>query len=65
MCSMLLLILYAKCGDMIPHKDYVSWNSMLTSCLHHGLLHEAVNIFCLMVQDGVESDKVVISSVLG
>ncbi|CAG7884365.1 unnamed protein product [Brassica rapa] len=41
MCSMLLLILYAKCGDMIPHKDYVSWNSMLTSCLHHGLLHEA------------------------
>ncbi|CAH2077996.1 unnamed protein product, partial [Thlaspi arvense] len=68
-----LVDMYAKCGDivkgrnvfdMIPHKDYVSWNSMLTSYLHHGLLHEAVHIFRLMVQDGIEPDKVAISSVL-
>ncbi|RID78736.1 hypothetical protein BRARA_A01531 [Brassica rapa] len=68
-----LVDMYAKCGDivkarnvfdMIPHKDYVSWNSMLTSYLHHGLLHEAVHIFRLMVRDGVEPDKVAISSVL-
>jgi pentatricopeptide repeat protein len=68
-----LVVMYAKCGDivkarnvfdMIPHKDYVSWNSMLTGYLHHGLLHEALDIFRLMVQNGIEPDKVAISSVL-
>ncbi|VVA92594.1 unnamed protein product [Arabis nemorensis] len=68
-----LVDMYAKCGDivkgrnvfdMIPHKDYVSWNSMLTAYLHHGLFHEALDIFRLMIRNGIEPDKVAISSVL-
>ncbi|CAA7060223.1 unnamed protein product [Microthlaspi erraticum] len=68
-----LVDMYAKCGDivkgrnvfdLIPQRDYVSWNSMLTSYLRHGLLHEAMEIFRLMVRDGVEPDKVAVSSVL-
>ncbi|CAN8325884.1 unnamed protein product [Cochlearia groenlandica] len=68
-----LVDMYSKCGDivkgrivfdMIPEKDYVSWNSMLTGYLHHGLLDEAMHVFRLMVREGVEPDKVAISSVL-
>ncbi|KAF2311728.1 hypothetical protein GH714_026424 [Hevea brasiliensis] len=68
-----LVDMYAKCGDIvkaqrifdkIASKDSVSWNSMLTGYVRHGLLVEASHTFHRMLQDGVELDSVAISSIL-
>ncbi|KDP22405.1 hypothetical protein JCGZ_26236 [Jatropha curcas] len=68
-----LVDMYAKCGDIVKArrifdkiscKVSVSWNSMLTGYLRHGLLVEALAIFRSMLQAGVELDSVAISSVL-
>ncbi|XP_010536533.1 PREDICTED: pentatricopeptide repeat-containing protein At4g25270, chloroplastic [Tarenaya hassleriana] len=68
-----LVNMYAKCGDIVKArrvfdkiclKDSVSWNSMLNGYIRHGLLHEAVEIFRLMVMDRFEPDAISISSIL-
>lgn len=68
-----LVDMYAKCGDIvkarrifdkIPCKVSVSWNSMLTGYIRHGLRVEALQTFRMMLQDGIELDSVAISSIL-
>ncbi|KAI4332633.1 hypothetical protein L6164_017525 [Bauhinia variegata] len=68
-----LVDMYSKCGDivrarksfnLIPTRDIVSWNSMLTAYIHHGVEVEAVNIFYQMLSEGCEPDSVSISTIL-
>ncbi|XP_057475600.1 pentatricopeptide repeat-containing protein At4g25270, chloroplastic [Actinidia eriantha] len=68
-----LVDMYAKCGDIVKSRrvfdkiavrDLVSWNSMLTGYVHHGLLAEALGIFRQMIQEGCEPDSVSISTIL-
>ena len=68
-----LVDMYSKCGDIVkarkvfdkmPHRDPVSWNSMLTAYVHHGLEVQAMNIFRQMLLEGCEPDSVSISTVL-
>ncbi|KAF5731085.1 pentatricopeptide repeat-containing protein [Tripterygium wilfordii] len=68
-----LVDMYAKCGDIVQArrvfdkvdcKDLVSWNSMLTGYIRHGLLNEALEIFHAMIKQGFEPDSVAISSIL-
>ncbi|XVF54980.1 hypothetical protein PTKIN_Ptkin05aG0224100 [Pterospermum kingtungense] len=68
-----LIDMYAKCGDIvkarrvfdnIARKDTISWNSMLTGYIRHGLLVEALQVFRGMIQDGFEPDPVAISTIL-
>ncbi|KAL3738857.1 hypothetical protein ACJRO7_020261 [Eucalyptus globulus] len=68
-----LVDMYAKCGDIVqarkvfekmPSKDLVSWNTMLTGYIHHGLLVEAVDLFRRMLQDEFQPDSVAISAIL-
>ena len=68
-----LVDMYAKCGDIlkarrvfenIVHPDKVSWNSMLTSYIRHGLLLDALNIFRKMLRAGFDPDSVAISTIL-
>ncbi|KAK7404234.1 hypothetical protein VNO78_04945 [Psophocarpus tetragonolobus] len=68
-----LVDMYSKCGDIVkarkvfgkmPHKDPVSWNSMLTAYVHHGLQVEVINIFRQMILEGCQPDSVSISTIL-
>ncbi|KAI9081548.1 hypothetical protein K1719_036434 [Acacia pycnantha] len=68
-----LVDMYAKCGDIVkarkvfdkmPHRDSVSWNSMLTAYIHHGLEVEAVNTFKQILLEGHGPDSVAISTIL-
>ncbi|KAK8537792.1 hypothetical protein V6N12_043939 [Hibiscus sabdariffa] len=68
-----LIDMYAKCGDIVKArrvfdniacKDTISWNSMLTGYIRHGLLVEALQIFRGMIQEGFEPDPVAISTIL-
>lgn len=68
-----LVDMYAKCGDIVqarkvfdkmPSRDLVSWNTMLTGYIHHGLLVEAVDLFHRMLQDGFRPDSAAISAIL-
>lgn len=68
-----LVDMYAKCGDIVKARkvfdrialrDSVSWNSILSGYIHHGLLKEALGIFRSMLQAGVEPDSIAISKVL-
>ncbi|KAF9602618.1 hypothetical protein IFM89_030506 [Coptis chinensis] len=65
--------MYAKCGDIVMARkvfnkigvrDSVSWNSMLTGYIHHGLMVEALDIFRRMIDNGFEPDSVAISTIL-
>ncbi|KAK0594903.1 hypothetical protein LWI29_001717 [Acer saccharum] len=68
-----LVDMYAKCGDIVKArrvfdkiacKDLISWNSMLTGYIRHGLLVEALDIFRGMIQNGFQPDSVALSAVL-
>ncbi|KAK7263839.1 hypothetical protein RJT34_31436 [Clitoria ternatea] len=68
-----LVDMYSKCGDIvkaqkifnkIPHRDSVSWNSMLSAYVHHGLEVQAMNIFRRMLLEGYEPDSVTVSTIL-
>jgi len=68
-----LVDMYSKCGDIvkarkifnkIPFRDSVSWNSMLTGYVRHGLEVEAINIFRQMVLKGEKPDYFSISTIL-
>ncbi|KAF3433128.1 hypothetical protein FNV43_RR24230 [Rhamnella rubrinervis] len=68
-----LVDMYAKCGDIvkarkvfhqISSRDSVSWNSMLTGYIRHGLSVEALDIFCQMLQQGYRPDSVALSTIL-
>ncbi|XP_068635737.1 pentatricopeptide repeat-containing protein At4g25270, chloroplastic [Aristolochia californica] len=66
-----LVDMYAKCGDIVKarkvfdklsHRDSVSWNSMFTGYIRHGLLIEAVDVFRMMLNSRVEPDSIAIST---
>ncbi|KAG9452431.1 hypothetical protein H6P81_005335 [Aristolochia fimbriata] len=68
-----LVDMYSKCGDIVkarnifnklPERDSVSWNSMLTGYIRHGLLIEAVDVFRMMMNSGLEPDSVAISALV-
>ncbi|XP_060197997.1 pentatricopeptide repeat-containing protein At4g25270, chloroplastic [Lycium barbarum] len=68
-----LVDMYAKCGDIVKAqklfdqigtKDLVSWNSMLIGYLRHELVTKALNLFRLMIRDGIEPDSVSVSALL-
>ncbi|KAL2329373.1 hypothetical protein Fmac_022800 [Flemingia macrophylla] len=68
-----LVDMYSKCGDIVkarkifdkmPYRDPVSWNSMLTAYVHHGLEVGAMNIFRQMLLEGCQPDSVSISTIL-
>ncbi|XP_017972960.1 PREDICTED: pentatricopeptide repeat-containing protein At4g25270, chloroplastic [Theobroma cacao] len=68
-----LIDMYAKCGDIVKArrvfdniacKDTVSWNSMLTGYIRHGLLVEALEVFRGMIREGYEPDPVAMSTIL-
>ncbi|KAK1262134.1 Pentatricopeptide repeat-containing protein [Acorus gramineus] len=69
-----LVAMYAKCGDVTKARmvfetirrrlDPVTWNSMLTGYVRHGLLVEALHVFRGMLDTGLEPDSVAVSAVL-
>ncbi|XP_077242984.1 tetratricopeptide repeat (TPR)-like superfamily protein [Tasmannia lanceolata] len=68
-----LVDMYAKCGDIIkarnvfdkmPQRDSISWNSMLTGYIRHGLLAEVLDVFGQMIRAGFDPDSVAISTIL-
>lgn len=68
-----LVDMYAKCGDIVKArkvfdqikvKDLVSWNSMISGYIHHGLLANAMEILCHMLKAGFEPDEITISTIL-
>ncbi|KEH34558.1 putative tetratricopeptide-like helical domain-containing protein [Medicago truncatula] len=68
-----LVDMYSKCGDIVKarkifnkmhFRDSVSWNSMLTGYVRHGLEVEAINIFRQMVLKGEKPDYFSISAIL-
>lgn len=68
-----LVDMYAKCGDIvkarrvfdkITSRDLISWNSMLTGYIRHGLLVEALDIFRGMLREGYQPDSVAVSTIL-
>ncbi|XP_048446601.1 pentatricopeptide repeat-containing protein At4g25270, chloroplastic-like [Pyrus x bretschneideri] len=65
--------MFAKCGDIvkarkvfdkISSRDKVSWNTMLTSYMRHGVLLQALDIFRQMFDEGYQPDSVSISTIL-
>ncbi|CAN1842686.1 Pentatricopeptide repeat-containing protein At4g25270, chloroplastic [Linum perenne] len=68
-----LVDMYSKCGDIVKarrifdkirSKDSVSWNSILSGYVRHGLVEEALRIFGRMMNRGVEPDSVTVSIIL-
>ncbi|KAL5728164.1 UMP/CMP kinase [Ranunculus cassubicifolius] len=68
-----LVDMYSKCGDIVKARkvfdkivvrDSVSWNSMLISYVHHGLLVQALDVFRGMLRAGFEPDSIALSTVL-
>ncbi|KAJ8541734.1 hypothetical protein K7X08_002550 [Anisodus acutangulus] len=66
-----LVDMYAKCGDLVKAqklfdqigtKDLVSWNSMLIGYMRYELITKALNLFRLMICDGIEPDSVSLSA---
>lgn len=64
---------YGKCGDMngamgvfseMVERNAVSWNAVITSFTYGGHDRDALDIFRLMVDEGVKPDGVTISSML-
>ncbi|XP_051132634.1 pentatricopeptide repeat-containing protein At2g22070-like [Andrographis paniculata] len=72
--SSALADMYAKSGEMIgarkvfdemPHRNLVSWNSMIVGSLRNGIFNEAIEFFTRMInEDAVVPDQVSFSSVL-
>ncbi|KHN30095.1 Pentatricopeptide repeat-containing protein [Glycine soja] len=68
-----LLHMYSEFGDLLlarslfdrmPHRDVVSWTSMIGGLVNHDLPVEAINLFERMLQCGVEVNEATVISVL-
>ncbi|KAK4417626.1 putative pentatricopeptide repeat-containing protein [Sesamum alatum] len=68
-----LITMYAKCGfikcarrvfDRIKMKDKVSWTSMMTVLVNHGLANEATTLFGLMQRENQHPDAVTFTCLL-
>ncbi|CAK9185452.1 unnamed protein product [Ilex paraguariensis] len=68
-----LVFMYAKCGElelsrsvfnMMPRKDKVAWNTMITANSMHGNGEEALLLFNKMLNSGVQPNSVTFTGVL-
>lgn len=68
-----LVDMYAKCGDVdvalcvfdaMPHKNVVSWNSIIGGYARHGLAMRALDEFERMRKSGIKPDQVTFVNVL-
>ncbi|XP_020573197.1 pentatricopeptide repeat-containing protein DOT4, chloroplastic-like [Phalaenopsis equestris] len=68
-----LLKMYVDCGrmeerlalfDSMPHKDAVSWTTIITSYAQNGSFNEALKLFRAMMADGIKPDEFSVSAVL-
>ncbi|GAB2298248.1 hypothetical protein Dimus_032318 [Dionaea muscipula] len=71
--SNILVDVYGECGnidyasrvfDRIADKDVVSWTSMISAYVDNGLANEALTLYSLMQENGVELDSVAVVSLL-
>lgn len=69
-----LVSMYGKCGsledareifDSLPHKDGVSWNSLITAYAMHGCDADALHLYQKMPHHGVEYAKATFLIALG
>lgn len=65
--------MYAKCGELtdamrkfelIPHRDIVSWNSIIAGCVHNDCLEDAIWLFQRMRSEEVMPDESSFASVI-
>ncbi|KAL5837883.1 hypothetical protein ACOSQ3_015052 [Xanthoceras sorbifolium] len=69
-----LIDMYAKCGKIssaervfnngIVSKDVILWNSMITGYGVHGHGHRAVNLYSIMIKEGVRPNETTFVSLL-
>ncbi|KAI5067594.1 hypothetical protein GOP47_0018122 [Adiantum capillus-veneris] len=68
-----LVVTLAKCGGIelarqvsasLPRRTVFSWTSMISAYTDAGLAHEALNMYQLMLDDGVEPDHYTFVSLL-
>jgi pentatricopeptide repeat protein len=68
-----LIDMYAKCGfikegrllfDLALGKDVICWNSMISTYAQHGHAEEALHVFRMMTENGVEPNYVTFVGVL-
>ncbi|XP_059649390.1 pentatricopeptide repeat-containing protein At3g12770-like [Cornus florida] len=68
-----LVNMYSKMGDTgsarwifdrMPHRNLVSWNSMISGCVHNGLVCESFDLFHRLVDNGGGFDSGTIVSLL-
>ncbi|CAL5055202.1 unnamed protein product [Urochloa decumbens] len=68
-----LVNMYAKVGDAasarrlvlgLPCRDVVSWTAIISGCVLNGMLEEALEVFLMMLEDGVLPNNVTMLSVI-
>ncbi|KAL3838213.1 hypothetical protein ACJIZ3_022804 [Penstemon smallii] len=68
-----LVNMYAKCGrlddaqkvfDILPSKNLVSWNTMITGYAQHGFGSRALQIYDYMLSNGVKPNDITFTGVL-
>ncbi|GJN04019.1 hypothetical protein PR202_ga21526 [Eleusine coracana subsp. coracana] len=68
-----LILFYAKSNrirdalkvfDTMPHRDIISWNSIISGCTSNGLSDKAIELFVRMWMQGQELDSATLLSVL-
>ncbi|KAF8765370.1 hypothetical protein HU200_008513 [Digitaria exilis] len=68
-----LVNMYAKVGDAasarrlvlrLPSRDVVSWTAIISGCVLNGMLEEALEVFVMMLEDGVLPNNVTMLSVI-
>ncbi|KAG2660542.1 hypothetical protein PVAP13_1KG448305 [Panicum virgatum] len=68
-----LVNMYAKVGDVVsarrlvlrlPCRDVVSWTTIVSGCVLNGMLEEALEVFVMMLEDGVLPNNVTMLSVI-
>ncbi|RLM80071.1 pentatricopeptide repeat-containing protein [Panicum miliaceum] len=68
-----LVNMYAKVGDAasarrlvlgLPCRDVVSWTAIISGCVLNGMLEEALEVFVMMLEDGVLPNIVTMLSVI-
>jgi pentatricopeptide repeat protein len=68
-----LVSVYAKVGDVVsarrlvlglPSRDVVSWTTIISGCVLNGMLEEALDLFVMMLQDGVLPNNVTMLSII-
>nr|CAD1819594.1 unnamed protein product [Ananas comosus var. bracteatus] len=53
-----------KLFDLMPHRDLVGWNGIISGYVQNGLMDEAVELFYQMQSSGVKPDSITLASLL-